>query len=120
MRRANPVKKLFILSTASVMLLLLLSDSSPHDIDSFTEITPSGDLVRMKCLLVSITNSSSGWICVFQDMEGIQIRGFCSETPPPAGSLIEIVANPSSEKDFIYVEKINVLRSSSGENINIY
>lgn len=120
MRRWDPATKLFIISTASVILLMLFSDSAPHDISSFAEIESPGESIRIKCLLISISNASRGWICVFEDTEGMLMRGFCSEAPPPPGSFIEVLADASSDKEFIYIKELRVLRSAPDENINIY
>jgi len=45
--------------------------------------------------------------------------GFFKSTPPPPGSIVELVANLSSKGDFLFVDEIDVIRVPFDESINM-
>jgi hypothetical protein len=113
------VRTLFALSLVTVCCLLIISDFSAQEISSFEQASAAGSTIRLECLLVDSRPSQSGWICTFQDAKGVRMDGFFKSTPPPPGSIVELVADLSSEGDFLFVDGIDVIRAPFDESINI-
>jgi len=109
---------LYLLSLISVCCLLAFSDFSGRQVTSFEQVSGVQATFELECLFLDARGTNDGWICTFQDAHGVEMEGFLKDAPPAPRAVVEIVASLSQEGDFLFIDRIIVIRALPDESIN--
>lgn len=112
------VKGLFVLASISVLLLLMLSDFRPVEVETFRD-SPSGGRFKISCLLVDCRTSQKGWVLTVRDTIGAEVDAFLGRNvamkPPEVGSIIELVGEKTEDDpSFLIIESFGATVQAQG------
>lgn len=116
-RRRADLTPLFVLACAMVLLLLLLSDFGPNEIDTFNQLPEERGRVSIACVVTDVKASEKGWLLMLRDCEGGEVRAFLRNDsavePPIRGAPVVVIGEPSEDDPlFLFVESLTPLASS--------
>jgi hypothetical protein len=112
------VKGLFVLASISVLLLLMLSDFRPVEVENFRD-SPSSGRFKISCLLVDCRTSQKGWVLTVRDTVGAEVDAFLGRNvamkPPEVGSIIELVGEKTEDDpSFLIIESFGATVQAPG------
>jgi hypothetical protein len=113
--RVRPLE-LFVLATAVVICLVLLSDPSPPSCTDLAAAQSSGGTASVICRVVAIREKDTGWTMDLTDARGGVAQAFLSrslgQAPPSTGAVVELVLEPSDRPGFFFILSFVTLEPS--------
>ncbi len=112
------VRALFVLASISVLLLLILSDFRPVEVETFQD-SPPGVRFKISCLLVDCRTSQKGWVLTVRDTLGAEVDAFLGRNvamePPEVGTILELVGEKTEDDpSFLIIESLGATGQSKG------